>query len=311
MKAIMVVDKQPVLVDVPEPKGDGVKIKVVSSSICGSDIHLMAQGALGNHIIGHEFAGITPDGKAVAVEPIAGCGQCINCDSGLRLHCDAGLYLMGVRGDGGMAEYVNVPARCLVELPTGLDISVACLVEPMAVAVHGLDRARVRENDRVLIVGAGPIGLAAGAVLRSRQIKYDIAARHEHQKVAAESLGAGLAPRGEYDVVIDAVGTTQSLRQATQHAKPMGRIGLLGASWDGITIEMPFCSKELELIPSMGYRFDRPQRSFDEAALILLHDEAAAKALVTHRYPLEGVEEAFAAAGNRAGGAIKVAFDIA
>ena len=69
MKAIMVVDKQPVLVDAPEPNGDGVKVKVVSSSICGSDIHLMAQGALGNHIIGHEFAGITPDGKAVAVEP--------------------------------------------------------------------------------------------------------------------------------------------------------------------------------------------------------------------------------------------------
>ena len=58
MKAIKVIDKKPVLVDVPEPKGEGVKVKVVSSSICGSDIHMMALDAFGDHIIGHEFAGL-------------------------------------------------------------------------------------------------------------------------------------------------------------------------------------------------------------------------------------------------------------
>ena len=82
MKAIKVIDKKPIMVDVPEPKGESVKVKVVSSSICGSDIHMMEQGMFGDHIIGHEFAGLTLDGRAVAIEPITGCGQCAACDEG-------------------------------------------------------------------------------------------------------------------------------------------------------------------------------------------------------------------------------------
>jgi threonine dehydrogenase-like Zn-dependent dehydrogenase len=287
MKAIKVIDRKPVLVDVPEPRGEGVKVKVVSSSICGSDIHMMALDAFGDHIIGHEFAGVTEDGRAVAIEPITGCGQCAACDEGHRVHCRAGLFVMGVLGDGGMAEYATVPAANLVELPTGLDIRIAGLVEPLAVAVHGLDRARVREGDRVLVIGAGPIGLATGAVLRSRGIAYEIVARHDHQKVAAEKLGAGLDPDGQYDVVMDAVGSSASLKQSAQMIKPMGRIGLVGAN----------CKS--------------PNRSFEEAGTILHRHPDISEALVTHRFPLDGVTDAFATAADRAAGAIKVVFDIA
>jgi threonine dehydrogenase-like Zn-dependent dehydrogenase len=319
MKAIKVIDKKPVLVDVPEPTGEGVKVKVVSSSICGSDIHLMAQGAFGDHIIGHEFAGITEDGRAVAIEPITGCGQCANCDDGHRVHCEAGIYVMGVLGDGGMAEYVTAPASSLVELPTGLDIRIASLVEPLAVAVHGLDRARVREGNRVLVIGAGPIGLATGAALRSRGIDYDIVARYEHQKAAAEKMGAGINHNGHsdhhhdsyYDVVMDAVGSSASLKQSAQMTKPLGRIGLVGVSWDTVGLEPEFSLKELELISSMGYSFKRPNRSFEEAGMILHRNPDIAEALVTHRFPLDGVTEAFSTAADRAAGAIKVVFDVA
>ena len=89
MKAIKVIDKKPVLVDLPDPRGEGVKVKVVSSSICGSDIHMMEMDAFGDHIIGHEFAGIAEDGRAVAIEPITGCGQCSACDDGYRFQCGA------------------------------------------------------------------------------------------------------------------------------------------------------------------------------------------------------------------------------
>jgi threonine dehydrogenase-like Zn-dependent dehydrogenase len=310
MKAIKVIDKEPVLVDVAEPKGDGVKVKVVSSSICGSDINMIALGAFGDHIIGHEFAGLTEDGRAVAIEPITGCGQCSTCDAGHRVHCEAGIYVMGVLGDGGMAEYVSVPATSLVQLPTGLDVRIASLIEPLAVAVHGLDRARVRAGDRVIIIGAGPIGLATGAVLRSRGLSYDIVARHNHQKVAAEKMGAGLKPSGLYDVVMDAVGSSESLRQAARMVKPMGRIGLLGVFWGTVDLEQIFCSKEIELIPSMGYHCKSPNRSFEEAGTILHGQLDIAEALVTHRFPLDGVTEAFAMAKDRAAGAIKVVFDI-
>ncbi len=312
MKAVKVVDKKPVLVDVPEPKssGDDVKIKVVSSSICGSDIHMMEMDFFGDHIIGHEFAGITEDGKAVAIEPLGGCGQCGFCDEGHPIHCESGFSLMGVLGNGGMAEYVSVPASTLIALPTGLDVAIASLVEPLAVAVHGVERARVREGDRVLIIGAGPIGLAVGAVLRSRGINYDMAARYDHQKLASEKMGAGLKPNGHYDVVIDAVGSSSSLRESSEWIKPMGRIGLVGIFWGNVELEQLFCGKEPELIPSAGYNCKSPNRSFDEAGSILYQYPDIAQALVTHRFPLDGVKEAFATAADRSAGAIKVVFDI-
>ena len=117
MKAIVAVDKQPSLVDMPEPAGDGVTIKVVSSSICGSDLHMLEMGLLDDRVIGHEFAGFTPDGTAVAVEPTVGCGHCAPCGEGLRSHCEAGFHLLGVMSNGGMAEYVMAPAENLVPLP--------------------------------------------------------------------------------------------------------------------------------------------------------------------------------------------------
>lgn len=311
MKAVKAIDKEPILVDVPEPSGEGVKVKVVSSSICGSDIRMLAMGAFGDHIIGHEFAGVTSDGRAVSIEPLAGCGHCGFCGEGSRIHCEAGLSLMGVTGDGGMAEYVTVPADNLVELPSGLDIRIASLVEPLAVAVHALDRARVVEGDRILIVGAGPIGLAVGAVLRSRGMPYDIVARHDHQKVAAEKMGAGLRPAGHYDVVMDAVGSPTSLKESVHWIEPLGRIGLVGVFWGTVGLVPEFCSKEPQLIPSAGYRCKRPNRNFEEAGTILQREPDIAQALVTHRFPLDGVADAFATAADRSGGAIKVVFDVA
>ena len=105
MKAIKVIDKKPALVDVPKPSGDGVKVKVVSSSICGSDIHMMAMDVFGDHIIGHEFAGVTESGQAVAIEPLGGCGQCGFCDEGHPIHCEAGFSLMGVSADGSLWRF--------------------------------------------------------------------------------------------------------------------------------------------------------------------------------------------------------------
>jgi threonine dehydrogenase-like Zn-dependent dehydrogenase len=311
LKAIKAIDKKPVLVDVPAPTGDGVKVKVVSSSICGSDIHMMDMGFFGDTIIGHEFAGIAPDGRAVAIEPLIGCGHCGFCDQGFEIHCTEGFSLLGVMGDGGMAEYVNVPADKLIKLPSGLDISIASLVEPLAVAAHGLERARVREGDRVLIIGAGPIGLGVGAVLHARGMGYDIVARYEHQKSAAKILGGNLVPDGHYDVVIDAVGSEASLKDAVNAVKPLGRIGLVGTFWEPVPLDPGFCMKEPELIPSAGYNCKSSTRNFEEARSVLHEYPRISEALITHRFPLDGVTEAFATAADRSAGAIKVVFDVA
>ncbi len=167
MKAIRVIDGVPSFVDAPAPSGEGVLVNVVSASICGSDLHLIDGGIVEGRILGHELAGRTSDGTAVAIEPVGRCGHCLNCEVGSWNHCDE-MQAYGIFFDGGMAEQILVPAACLQPIPSGLDLSVAAIVEPLAVAVHGLHRVRPMQGERIAIIGAGPVGLALVAVCRVR-----------------------------------------------------------------------------------------------------------------------------------------------
>ncbi len=321
VKAVQITDKTAHLVDLVDPPGTtrdagektNVTVRVAVSSICGSDLHLIELGAAEGQVLGHEFAGYAPDGTAVAVEPIVGCGTCSHCESGHLMACDQGGKLLGVGLQGGMAELVDVPVEALVPLPAGLPMSAASLVEPIAVAAHSINRARVDAGDRVLVIGAGPIGLAAAAVLHARGIGCTVSARHDHQRSAAEQLGATThpsVPDDGYDVVIDAAGTTASLEEAALRVRPMGRIGLVGTLWDPAEIGLLVCMRECEIIPSMTYVCRTADRNFIEATRILVDRPGIADTLITHRFPLDGCSEAFATATDRKTGAIKVAFDI-
>jgi threonine dehydrogenase-like Zn-dependent dehydrogenase len=306
---VRIEDGKPRLVNIDRPQGDGVLVKVGSVSICGSDLHMIEQGWVEGAILGHEFAGTTPDGRAVAVEPFFGCGGCSLCDEGYNALCAHSTFIGGAVA-GGMAEYVEVPESTLVPLPAGLPLEIASLVEPLAVAFHGLNQARVSEADRVLVVGAGAIGLAVAAALKSRGIACDIAARYPAQRAVAETLGANTEPGEDYDVAIDAVGNTSSVADCVQRVKPRGRIGMVGCFWGPTEVPMTFCAKEQEMIASFTYKCRRPGRTFEEAVAALAADPSIADTLVTHRYPLEAAGEAFATAADRSSGAIKVVFDV-
>jgi len=309
LKAVRIEESRPRLVDIEQPQGDGVLVKVGSVSICGSDLHMIKHGLVEGAVLGHEFAGTTPDGSAVAVEPFFGCGGCSLCDDGFDALCAQSTFIGGTMA-GGMAEYVEVPESTLVRLPSGIPLDVASLVEPLAVAFHGLNRARVAANDRVLIVGAGAIGLAVAAALKSRGIACDIVARYPAQRTVAEALGANPDSEEGYDVAIDAVGNTASVADCVKRVKPRGRIGMVGCFWDPTEIPMTFCTKEQEMIASYIYKCRRPGRTFEEAVSALAADRSIADTLITHRYPLEAAEEAFGTAADRASGAIKVVFDV-
>lgn len=309
MKAVRVTDGKPVLVDIDRPNGDGVLVKVASASICGSDIHMIEQGWVEGAVLGHEFAGTTPDGTAVAVEPFFGCGGCSLCDEGYNALCAQSTFIGGTLA-GGMAEYVEVPESTLVPLPTGLDPRIASLVEPLAVGFHGLNQARVATSDKVLVVGAGAIGLAVVAALKSRGIACDIVARYPAQQAVAETLGANPEPGEGYDVAIDAVGNSSSVSDCVERVKPRGRISMVGCFWTPTEVPMSFCTKEQEMIASFTYKCRRPGRTFEEAVSALAANPGIADTLVTHRYPLEAASEAFETASDRASGAIKVVFDV-
>ncbi len=309
MKAVRIESGAPVLVDRPAPSGDDVVVKVAAVGICGSDLHLIDHGLAEGWVLGHEIAGHLPDGTAVAVEPFRTCGTCDPCTAGDRHRCHVGYEVIGIGLDGGMAEYVGVPEPAVVPLPAGLDVTGASLVENVAVAVHGVNRAHLTGGERVGVVGAGSIGLAVTAVLADAGFRADIGARHDHQRDAAARLGAQAALDDGYDVVVDAVGSSGSLAESIRRCRTGGRVVVVGTFWDPVQLDATILMKEVALVPAMMYGQAAGEREITRAARLLAGTPELGDALITHRYPLDGAAEAFAAARDRSGGSIKVVLE--
>ncbi len=327
MRGVRTVDGVFDVVEVPEPEGDGVLVEVASAGICGSDLHMAGFGL--PTTFGHEVAGRTADGTAVAMRPTLTCGACDRCLAGEVQQCrDMALY--GLAADGGMADRVLVDPSCVVALPDGLSVADACLVEPVAVSVHAVATAGIISGHRVLVVGGGTVGLTAVAAARAVGADVDISARHPHQQAAAERLGAGTDASGEYDVVVEAAGTEGALVTAIDHARPGGTVSLPGVYWDGLALPnvMTMFLKEVRLVPSSMYGCARgvhahgspgtgagqapdadPAGELQVAARLLADVPELAAAVVTHRFGLDEAAEAFRVAADRSAGAIKVVLE--
>jgi len=312
MHAVRVIDNQinVVEVDLPDPN-DGVVVRVGSAGICGSDLSMIDLGWAPAVTMGHEIAGWTPDGTAVAIEPTVPCGTCDQCHDGRYHLCSmAPFTAVGVGRDGGWAEWVTVPERCLVRLPVGVEVADACLVEPLAVALHGLDLVNHEPGQRTAIVGAGTIGLSTLAVVTSRGGQADVVARHDHQRSAVESLSGSIETEGDYDLVVETAGTGEALAHAVRLAKPSGTVLLLSMHWTSTpTPGVGMWMKEVRLLPSMMYCSGAAGREIDQAAAVLAQNPGIGPAIITHRFPLEAAPEAFATARNRAAGSIKVVLE--
>ncbi len=313
-RGVRCVGGKPTVVDVaPRPAAgdDTVRVRVASAGICGSDLHLMAFDL--PSVMGHEFAGLLDDGTAVAVEPLAPCNQCDACRAGDYNLCASGPgIILGVGRDGGMADECVVPASAVAPLPATLAPTDACLVEPLAIGVHGVRRGNIQPGQRVAIVGAGTIGLCALVAAQARGARVDVAARYDHQRETAQRLGGNIDElTAGYDVVIEAAGSAGALDLAAKRCRAGGTIVLLGSYWDG-TVEMPgqrIALKEIDLAPASLYARQGDQREFEIAVALLASRADLVPALITHRFPLNAAAEAFATARDRAAGAIKVVLE--
>jgi len=310
VRAVRVTPEGVRVLDVPEPTGGGATLQVTASGICGSDLHLVARGPF-PVTLGHEFAGRLVDGTAVAVDPSQPCGTCDQCRTGAAHRCRTGAArALGVGADGGLAERVVVPDAALVPLPAGLDDADACLVEPLAVAIHGLRLGEVGPGTRVAVVGGGTIGLAAVAGAADLGADPTLVARHPHQQAAGERLGATLAGDGEHDVVVEAAGTEGALAEAVARCRPGGLVLFLSTHWSPVPIPgIPALMKELAFRWSYTYGAHPGGRDLDDAAGLLARTPEIARTLVTHRFPLDDAPAAFAVAADRAAGAIKVVLE--
>ena len=296
---------------VDPPRGDGVRVRVDSVGICGSDLHLVAgEMTSPETTLGHEIAGTTDDGTPVAIEPLDPCGSCEPCTTGQYNLCTKGAaMILGIGLDGGMADEVLVPERSLVPLPTGLEVRHASLVEPLAVLVHALRRSEVQPGQRVAVVGGGAIGLCAVAVARARGCEVALVARHDAQREAGERLGA-TAVNGFYDVVVEAAGSESALAHAVELAKPGGYLSVPGIYWGSVALPgLPLCLQQIDLCPATLYGRHAGGRDVDAAAALLAITPDLADTLITHRFPLDAAAEAFATAASREEGAIKVVLE--
>ena len=308
MKAVRAAQGGVQVVELDEPPGTGELLQVRSASICSSDLTYIDLGS--RRILGHELAGVLADGTAAVVEALYGCLDCVQCRSGRYNLCPTHpTRALGVTADGGMAQQFRTPATQLVPLPPGLDVRDASLVEPAAVSWHALNLAATGPGKRVAVVGAGALGLLA-AVGARHQGADDVAivARHPQQQQVAERLGVGLAVDGRYDVVVEAAGSPAALAQAIELVAPGGTVVVLGFHRGG-KVELDWhtmFNREARIVPSLGYCRHGERREMAEAAAMLAGQPDIARALITHRFPIEDAAEAFRVAADKSTGAIRV-----
>lgn len=231
--------------EVAEPMLPGpgeVTLRVTAAGICGSDLHNYATGAWISRapsVAGHEFAGVVTvlgegvahvaPGDSVAVDSRVICGTCANCREGLSQICE-NLGFLGEVIDGGFAEYVTIPAQNVVKA-TGIAPRHLAMAEPLAVAIHAVNRLAAPQGAGVLVTGAGAIGALSALVLAQRGHPVGIVDRNEARAArTAQAVGgavAGLAAPG-VRYALDATGSPGVIAALARNLRGGGAIALVG-----------------------------------------------------------------------------------
>jgi L-gulonate 5-dehydrogenase len=311
--------------DAPAPGPGEALLRTEAVGLCGSDYHLFT-GEIGGDSIhgpqfpriqGHEVSAIIeqlgPDapghlqeGQRVALWPLQGCGECYACSIGRANTCP-NFSLIGVHINGALAERITLPVEQLFPVGDIDDPGIVAFVEPVSIAVHAVNRLRVSEGERIVVIGAGPIGQALAIAAGERGAKVLlvdlVASRLELGRLTgadvldasgvddvvaeARAWSGGEGPQ----VVIDAVGSPAVIQQAVELVVAAGRVGLVGLS--DRTVELPiggFVAKELDVLGSSVC----DAAAFGEAAEIVGRRADVISKLISRRFPLEQAPEAIA-----------------
>lgn len=312
-------------IDEPIPDADEAVVAVAYGGVCGSDLHYWRHGAAGASILreplvlGHELSGTVvraaADGSGpavgtpVAVHPLTPRGDGVTPWPEDRPQlAPASTYLGSAmhlpHTQGGFAERVALPSRMLFPLPSGLDLRVAVLAEPAAVAWHAVSQAGAVAGRRVAVIGAGPIGQLAVAVARHRGAAEVIATDlHELPRSLAEARGArALDARDEVaiaqlhaDVVIESSGTVPGLASAIAAARRGGTVVLLGLQAAGSVMAPVATAITRELTLTGSFRFGD---EFDEVIAALVDGSLDVDGIITHVVPVADALSAFTTAAD-------------
>jgi (R,R)-butanediol dehydrogenase/meso-butanediol dehydrogenase/diacetyl reductase len=306
--------------DVPEPRAEGsdLVIQVKSCGICGSDLHA-SDGLPGGTVMGHEFAGevveVGPDSKGLwkpgdrlCALPMIGCGRCEPCLRGDPSLCKS-MEATGLgQVPGAYAEFVRVGASESLALPESVDFRDGALVEPLAVGLHAVNEAALRSGQNVLVIGAGPVGLAVSLWCRffgARSVvvselaegRRAMAAKFGATDVIDPSSGVVAAEfekraGGPPDVIFECVGVPGLIQQCVMMAPPRSRIVVVGVCTQPDTI-IPVLAivKELTLKFVVAYRKSDFRLTLD----MLDRGRIEGRPMITDVVGFEGFADAFEA----------------
>jgi len=302
----------------PEPKDGELLVRVRTVGICGSDLHWYREGGIGASVItaprilGHEFSGEViddrgarhglPPGTLVAVDPARPCGRCEWCLRGDQNLCAEQTFAGGPALPGGLAEYHTAPPEALFPVPAGFDAAAAAMLEPLGVAIHTLDLARLRPMDNVAVVGAGPIGLlliqvarasGAGRIWAIDPLGYRAEAAKrlgaDDANVDYQAIGRWTGGRGA-DVVLEATNSPAGPEHAVACARVGGRVVLVGIP-DGNRFSLT-ASEARRRALTIKWQ-NRMGHVYPRAIEMVRAGRIRFDPITTHTFPLDRVPDAF------------------
>jgi threonine dehydrogenase-like Zn-dependent dehydrogenase len=286
-------------------------IKVKLAGICATDLEMGRGYYPYTGIPGHEFVGevvVAPDapnwsGKRVVGEINITCGECEQCRAGREHHCERRKVLGLIQHDGVFAEYVTLPVKNLHRVPEDVPDEMAVFTEPLAAALEIQQQVHIYPEDRVLVIGAGRLGLLVAQTLALTGCHLSVVVRHPHQRsiLASRNIHAvaeeDIRPASA-DVVVEATGAASGFQLARKAVRPAGTI-VLKSTYKG-EMQVNFSPMVVDEIHLVGSRCG----PFEPALRLLEKRQVDTAAMLSGIYPLKNALAAIEHAGQR--GALKV-----
>lgn len=306
-------------VRVPDVGSRDVLVRVEAVGVCGSDTHFYQAGRIGDLVVegpiilGHETAGVIVDvgvevdrariGERVSIEPQRPCRRCDHCRNGDYNQCSDIEFYGAYPIHGSFAEFAVIPEDFAYRLPDAMTLEEGALLEPLSVAIYACRTGGITAGSRVLIAGAGPIGLliaqvafAFGAaevsVTDPQRSRRDFAEEYAEVRGMVPAALEGAPPFA--DVFIDASGAPSAIVSGVLAVHPRGRVVLVGMGMDDVTLPVSVIQHR-ELMVTGTFRY---AHTWPLAIELASTGKVRLAPLVTSRHPLDDVESALLAAST-------------
>ncbi len=324
------------LAEIPVPEitaPDDVLVQVKCVGICGTDLHIFKEGRADVKmpvIMGHELSGVVLDkgsavhdlkaGDRVVLDPVFACGECRTCRSGHPNVCSH-VRCYGVQMDGGYQEKIVVRRHHLYQFNNDISFEEAALAEPFSIASNILFRAGLQAGEKILILGAGTIGLSVLQVAKMLGAEAVVSDIIPEKLTVAASFGADLTVNSKatplknalaadyadgFDVIVDAVGIVPLFVQTFDYAAPCARIMCIG--FDGAPAQIPMAAITRKELSVIGSRMNNHR--FPEVIDWLNNGKINAKAMITKRCSIDSIQTAFEETLANSTGSIKTIIEV-